>query len=200
MQELHPTQAKLLVLLERHRHEQLSIRDLQEELGVSSPSVVLHHIRQLEEKGRLRRNPSNPRDYQVVSGTGDAKVAYLNLYGFAKCGPNGSVLDGDPIEQVPISTKILGFPAGGAFLVRASGDSMTPKIHNKDLVLVKKSDDAQHGEIVVCVNRGEALIKRIQKSDNAIILISENKKYDPFVADKDFRIEGVVRGVISYSF
>ena len=77
---------------------------------------------------------------------------------------------------------------------------MTPKIHNKDLVLVKKSDDAQNGEIVVCVNRGEALIKRIQKSDNAIILISENKKYDPFVADKDFRIEGVVRGVISYSF
>jgi len=64
---------------------------------------------------------------------------------------------------------------------------------------VRRANDAENGSIVLCINDGEALIKKIQKG-NQIILTSLNPKYEPFIASKDFRIEGVVRGIYSYEF
>lgn len=204
MSKLHPVQIKLLELLKENHEEPLTVRELQEELKVSSPSVVQHHILQLEKKGYLRRNPTNPRDYQVLSDTPDKLITYLNLYGMAQCGPKGSLLDGDPIDRVPISTKILGFPSSEAFMVKARGDSMLPMIKEGDLIIAKRTIDINDSQIAVCVNNGEVLIKKIQKisdPNNRIRynLISLNNNYPPFLADNDFRIEGLVRGVLSYT-
>ena len=197
MQELHPTQEKLLKLLKKNITDPLTIRELKDELALSSTSVVYHHIQQLEKKGYLRRNPTNPKDYQILADSPDKKITYLNLYGLAHCGSNGSVLDGDPIDRIPISTQILGFSSAEAFMVKAKGDSMQPKISDSDLVIVKKAETAKNGDIVVCVNKGEVLIKKLQQGKQTI-LSSLNTAYDPFLASKDFRIEGIVRGVLSY--
>jgi len=200
MKALHKVQKQLLESLKKNIDDPLTIRELQEELGISSPSVVHHHIQQLEKKGYLRRNPSNPRDYQVLSDSPDKKVSYLNLYGLAQCGPAGSVLDGHPVDRVPISSKILGFSAADAFMVKARGDSMSPRINEGDLVIAKKTNTANNSDIVVCVNDRDALIKRIKKQGDNIILTSINQKYDPFIASTDyFKIEGVVKSVLSYS-
>jgi repressor LexA len=199
MKKLHPVQQKLIDLLKENIDDPLTIRELQDELDLSSPSLVHHHIQQLEKKGYLRRNPLNPKDYQILADSPEKRVTYLNLYGLAQCGPNGSIFDGDVIERVPISSKILGFPSSEAFMVKAKGDSMIPKINEKDLVIARKLNDADNGSVVVCVNNGETLIKKIQKG-NSTILISLNSKYEPFVASEDFRIEGVVKGVYSYDF
>lgn len=61
--DLHPTQQKLLGLIGENLDTPLSQRELQDALGLSSVSIVQHHIKQLEKKGFFRRNPSNPRDY-----------------------------------------------------------------------------------------------------------------------------------------
>ena len=84
-------------------------------------------------------------------------------------------------------------------MIKAKGDSMEPKISNGDLVIVKKSNNAESGDIVVCVNDDKAMIKKIEKQNkNSIILISLNSdKYKPFIASENFRIEGVVKGVIT---
>jgi repressor LexA len=200
MKLLHSTQEKLLKLLKNNIEEPLTIRELQAELGVSSPSVIHHHILQLEKKGYLRRNPGNSQDYQILAEDPDKQIAFLNLYGMAQCGPRGSILDGNPIDRIPIATKILGFSSADAFLVRARGDSMEPKIKQGDLVIVDKNSTPENGNIVVCVNDGEVLIKKIQRNGKKIILTSTNPSYDPFLAtEKSFKIEGVVRGVLSYS-
>ncbi|MFH1543171.1 MAG: S24 family peptidase [Patescibacteria group bacterium] len=197
--QLHPTQQKLLNLLKENIDDPLTIRELQEEIGVSSPSVIYHHIQQLEKMGYLRRNPYNPRDYQVLADSPDKKIAYLNLYGLAQCGPNGSILDGNPIERVPVSTKLIGFSSVDAFLVKAKGDSMSPKINEGDIIIAKKSDDADSGSLVVCVNNGQALIKKYQPEKNGIILGSINQKYPPFIASENFKIEGIIKGIITFS-
>lgn len=199
MKILHPTQKRLIELLKSHIDDPLTIRDLQEELGVSSPSIIQHHIRQLEKKGYLKRNPNNPKDYQVLADSPERKIAYINLYGLAFCGPSGSLLDGDPIDKIPVPTQILTFPSSEAFLVKATGDSMTPKINEGDLVIAKKTSDAESGDIVVCVNNGETLIKKIQIEKNNVLLISTNQQVLPFIASEDFRIEGIVKGLISYN-
>jgi len=198
MKKLHSIQQKLIKILKKSLTDPLTIRELQKELGISSPSVVHHHIQQLENKGYLRRNPSNPKDYQILADSPEKKITYINLYGLAQCGLRGSMLDGNPIDRIPIASKILGFPSSEAFMVKAKGNSMSPKIHDGDLVIARKVKNVLNGSIVVCINDGEALIKKIQKGKNTI-LVSTNTSYEPFVAAKDFRIEGLVRGVYSYS-
>jgi SOS-response transcriptional repressor LexA len=74
---------------------------------------------------------------------------------------------------------------------------MEPKINESDFVIARKTDDADSGSIVVCVNDGEALIKKIKKERRNVILISLNPKYQPFLAARNFKIEGEVRGVIT---
>ena len=195
---LHRVQKKLLELLIKNIDNPLTIREMRDLLNLSSTSVVVYHLRQLEKKGYLKKNPYNPRDYQVLKDAPEKQITYLNLYGLAHCGPNGSILDGSPIDRIPISSRLLSFPSSEAFMVKAKGDSMEPKIHNGDLVIARKTNDANNGDIVVCVNDGEALIKKINKKGTIIILVSLNQKYDPFIAGKDFRVEGVVKGVLSY--
>lgn len=195
---LHSAQEKLLELLSKNIDEPLTVRELQEAIGASSTSVVAHHMSQLEKKGYLKKNPYDSKDYQILKKP-DKEIAYLNLYGLAACGPNGSILDGSPIDRIPISTKVLTFPANKAFMVKAKGDSMLPKISSGDLVIIEKSTKIENGVIALCVNDGEVLIKKIkqQNKKDKVILVSLNSDFEPFLAEEDFRVEGVVRGVIS---
>jgi repressor LexA len=194
---LHPIQKKLLDLLIKNIDEPLTIREMQDILSVSSTSVIAYHLKQLEKKGYLKKNPANPRDYQILKDAPEKQITYLNLYGLAHCGLNGSILDGNPIDRIPISTRLISFPSVEAFMVKAKGDSMEPKINEGDLIIARKTNDADSGSIVVCINNGEALIKKIKKEGQNIILISLNPKYPPFLADENFKIEGEVRGIIS---
>lgn len=198
MPELHPKQKRIIELLQ-NATEPLSIRDLQEIIGASSPSVVHHHILQLENKGYIRRNPNNPQDYQVLADNPDKEVTYLNVYGLAQCGPNGLLADATPVERVPVSTKMLGFSSEHAFMVKARGDSMTPLINENDYVIAQRNAIAYNGDIVVCVNDGKALIKKLTYSNSKPILESLNRKYDSIIPEADLIIEGVVKGVYKYA-
>jgi repressor LexA len=199
MKELHISQRELVSLLKSNIEDPLTIRELQERLNLSSTSLVHHHISQLEKKGYLRRNPNNPKDYQILSDSPEKSITYLNMYGCAQCGPRGSIFDGSPIDRVPLSTRMLGFPSEEAFMVKAKGESMMPKIKEKDVVIARKVDYAQNGSIVVCVNSGEVLIKQIQKENDNVILVSLNPEFRPFIANRDdFKVEGIVKGVYSY--
>jgi repressor LexA len=194
-ENLHKTQQELLRLIEENRDYPLSQRDLQDALSLSSVSVVQHHIKQLEKKGFLRRNPSNPRDYTIV----DSKIAYLNIYGQAECGPDGSVLTGDPIATMPLSTDLLRGVPSNCFVVRATGESMKPRIFPGDLVIASSTNYANDGDVVVCVNNYQTLIKQIRKTPNGLVLYSFNElEFEPFEPAEDFRVEGIVTTVITY--
>ncbi len=196
--KLHPVQEELLKLLTNNSDDPLTVRELQEHLGASSTSVVAHHMQQLEKKGYLKRNPYNTKDYQVMSmDAPEAAVAHLNLYGLAACGPEGSLLDGSPVDRIPISSKLLSFPAFEAFMVKAKGRSMEPKIHEGDFVIAQKTSREENGKVFVCVNNGEALVKRLQIDGKTKILHSFNPDFEPFIAADDFRVEGEVKAFIS---
>lgn len=195
---LHPMQKKLLELLTKNIDDPLTIRELQDSLGFSSTSVVVHHLKQLEKKGYLKKNPNNPRDYIIVKDGPEKHIVYLNLYGMAQCGHHGSMLDGNPIDRIPIPTRLLTFPWADAFLVKAKGDSMLPNIHEGDLVIARRSKSSENGAVVICVNDEEALIKKIHKENGNIILMSLNPAYPPMLASQDFRVEGEAKGIISY--
>lgn len=198
---LHPSQRQLLELLESTADDPLTVRELQERIGASSTSVVAHHLQQLERKGHLKRNPYNPRDYQVVASGPEDEVALLNLYGAARCGPGGSILDGDPIDRIPIASRLLSFPAAEAFMMRAKGHSMMSRINEGDLVIARKTIEPVDGRVYVCVNDQECLIKIVRRLGGKILLESYNSTEFPiFQASRDFHVEGEVRHIISGKF
>ena len=195
MKKLHPTQKKLIEFLRENIDLPLTMVELMEELRVSSTSVVHHHIVQLERKGHLKRNPSNPRDYVILKDPA-RPITYVNQYGLAECGPDGSILDGNPIDRIPIATKLLKFPVELAFIVVAKGHSMESKISPGDFVIAEKGSVAKDGEIVVCINEEKAIIKRISLINDRVLLDSVNPEFQSFPASSDFRIEGIVRNII----
>lgn len=66
------------------------------------------------------------------------------------------------------------------FGLRLRGDSMTPRMMDGDVVIVRKQPDAESGDLaIVCVNGDEATCKQIKKHDNGISLISYNPAYEP---------------------
>jgi repressor LexA len=195
--KLHPIQQKLLDILIKNINEPLTIRRMQQILEVSSTSIIARHLDHLEKKGYLKRNPHNPRDYQVLNQKPEKVIAWLNLYGLAQCGQSGRILDSHPIDRIPIATRLLTFPSCEAFLVKAKGDSMSPRISDGDLIIAKQTNNIENNAIVVCVNNEETLIKKIKKDGKSIILISLNPAHSPFLASDDFRIVGEVRGIIS---
>ena len=196
MKILHPKQMQLLEILKTNISDPLTMEELADRLSVSSKSVVFHHIKQLEKKGYLKRNPANPRDYIVLKDP-ERNVIYLNMYGMAKCGPEGTILDGTPTRIVPVDPSMIYFPACKGFMVEAKGDSMENLISPKDWLIVEQSRQAKNKDVVVCVNNGEVMVKRFTQDGENVILQSENPYYNPIVADKtSFHIEGIVRSII----
>lgn len=196
--KLHENQIKILELLMENKGESpLSLRDIMYEIpDLKSPSHVQHHIKQLEKKGYLKINPNNPQDFQILMEP-EKPISYLNLYGLAKCGTDGTLLSGNPIERIPIYSKLIRFSIKDAFLVEASGDSMEPKIHEGDLVIAKKNESPNNGDIVICSYKGKAHIKKLTLLKNHKLLESLNKKHKPIVIENDsYHTEGVMKGII----
>ena len=88
---------------------------------------------------------------------------------------------------------------GKYFALKIQGDSMTPRICNNDVVIVRQQDDAENGDIViVTINGDDAVCKRLQKYNDGIALVSLNPQYEPIylkkdeVANKPVRIIGKV--------
>ncbi len=195
MKKLHPTQQGLIKILRANIDSPLTMIELMDELGVSSTSVVHHHIIQLERKNYLKRNPSNPRDYIILKDP-ERPITYVNQYGLAECGPEGSILDGNPVDRIPIATRLLKFSSDKAFIVVAKGLSMETKISPGDYVIAEKTYKANDGDIVVCINDEKAIIKQAFKEGEGYLLKSFNSEFKSFHAAWDFRIEGVVRNII----
>lgn len=197
--ELHINQSEILRILEANQDNPLTMEEIMLELDLSSTSLVYHHITQLEKKGYLKRNPSNPKDYQILNDA-EKPISYLNMYGLAKCGPNGIELNGDPQERIPIASKLIPCAAAEACLVLANGNSMEPKIHEGDYIIVKKQNTADNGDIVICTLNQKTIVKRYLNKGKMKFLESFNKKTNPLptiVEPKDkFDINGIMVGLI----
>jgi len=194
---LHEKQVVLLKILSENQNNPLRIREIQELAGFSSPGHVHHHILQLEKKGYLKRNPNNSREYSVLTEK-EAPITYLNLFGEATCGPDGTFLSSEPIDRIPVYSKFINFNSDDAFLVKAKGSSMTPKINNGDIVIVKKQMEAEDKDIVLCTWDNEARFKVFRPSfdKSQVVLESLNRDYLPIVVEEGhFKIEGIMRGI-----
>lgn len=89
------------------------------------------------------------------------------------------IIDTEEISQEMAST-------GEFFGLQIHGDSMEPRICEGDVVIVRKQDDAESGDIVIAlVNGNDATCKRLMKYTGGISLIALNSKYEPLMFSND---------------
>jgi DNA polymerase V len=85
------------------------------------------------------------------------------------------------------------------FFVRASGNSMiNAGINNNDILVVDRSLEPTHGNIIIAALNGELTVKRLHREGQKVILKPENPEYPPIdiTEDADFLIWGVVTSVV----
>ena len=171
-----------------------SVREIGERVGLSSSSTIHAHLKALEKRGLISRDPTKPR--ALRSGV-KAPVRELLVMPVL-----GKVAAGVPITaQEDIEGEFI-LPAGfvprgsDAFMLRVQGDSMNDAaILDGDLILVRPQRHAENGEIVVAMLDGEATVKRFYREANRIRLQPENRTMAPIYAS-DVEIVGRVEAVV----
>jgi repressor LexA len=179
-----------------------SVREIGEAVGLSSSSTVQSHLKTLERRGLLWRDPTKPRalvpqglpgKVPAQSASDGPEVALIPVI--------GRVAAGVPITAAENLEETFVLPAAfvrrsGTFMLRVKGDSMIDAaILDGDLIVVDPKPDATNGEIVVAMIDGEATVKRFYREAGRIRLQPENSTMAPIYAD-DVTIVGRVEAVV----
>ena len=118
----------------------------------------------------------------------------VGIIGSIPCG--NLSLEEEAIEEI-VNLPVALFGKGNLFLLHASGDSMIGAgIDDGDLVLIRKQEEAQSGDIVVAYIEGEGnTLKRYRQYGNTVFLHPENPKYRD-IPLLNCKIQGVAISVI----
>ena len=179
-----------------------TVREIGERVGLASPSTVHAHLANLERAGLLRRDPTKPRALELLGlrrepPAAEAQVHRLPLVGEIAAG--GPLLAEQNIEDYIAVPEPLA-RGGEEFLLRVKGDSMVNAgILDGDVVVVRRQDTAQDGDIVVALagedeTSDEATVKRFFRENGRIRLQPENDSLAPIYASH-VQILGKVIGV-----
>lgn len=197
-----------------------TIREIGEALDIRSTNGVNDHLKALERKGFLTRDPVKSRALiptsaarELLGGSQPSNVVPMLRAGASKLGARmvevpivGRVAAGQPIlaqERVEDTVQVDAFLLGTnkkVYGLRVQGDSMIGDgILPGDYVFVKKQLHAEAGEIVVAMIDDEATVKRVYFEGDRVRFQPSNPRMAPiYVRDADFRstmILGVVVGV-----
>lgn len=202
-----------------------SFEEMKEALDLKSKSGVHRLISALEERGFLRRLPNRARALEVLknpedmNAKGSGKPANSNDPVTRVTAPprvqpsaandiielplHGKIAAGVPIEAMesdrtlPVPAALLG--AGDHYALEVSGDSMIEAgILDGDFALVKRTDSARDGEIVVALVRNEeATLKYLRRDNGRIRLDPANAAYEPqYYQPHEVVVQGKLAGLL----
>lgn len=173
-----------------------SVREIGQALGLTSSSTVHSHLSALEKKGFLRRDPSKPRALEVLRDEREIPAKKTVVVPII-----GQVTAGEPILAQQNIEDYFPLPADfvrseECFILHVRGDSMiNAGIYDGDLLVVRRQQSADNGDIVVARLEDEATVKRFFKEDDRIRLQPENDVMEP-IYTREAAIEGVALAVI----
>ena len=201
-----------------------SFDEMKDALGLASKSGIHRLITALEERGFLRRLPHRARALEVTKLPSQATAAAPpkgrapfkpQLVDAGSDAPGsssdsrdlpilGKIAAGTPIEaiqqerdRIPVPESLLG--AGEHFVLEIQGDSMiNAGILDGDFVVIRRTNAASSGEIVVAlVNGEEATLKRLRKKGASIALEAANPAYETRIFGPDqVAVQGKLVGLI----
>ena len=160
-----------------------SVREICEAVSLKSTSTVHGHLKRLEKKGLIKRDPSKPRALEIAElSTPKKEMLSIPIV--------GKITAGLPILATENVEDTFSLPLDfikhdrELFMLRVSGESMIKAgINDKDLAIIESCSDAANSEIVVALIDDSATIKRFYKEKDHIRLQPENDSMDPIIVD-----------------
>ena len=194
-----------------------SYEEMKNSLNLKSKSGIHRLISALEERGFIRRLAHKARALEVLKlpETASANDIYNSFSpSVIKGGLDssntkksineipvlGKIAAGTPIEAIQNEVSKVTLPEalsknGEHFGLKISGDSMIEAgINDGDTIIVKKTNTANNGEIVVAlIDDHEAMLKRIRKKGKVVALESANQRYETKIFGPDrVKVQGVL--------
>jgi len=181
-----------------------AVREICQAVGLRSPSTVHTHLKNMEQKGLLVRDPLKQRALMVTDLPMNDNQTGSNVHSIPLV---GRVAAGQPIlavenieETIPLPSLLLhGSEESETFLLTVQGDSMIEAgIHDGDYLVVDRSLNFEDGDIVVARTQDEsATVKRIYRENNQIRLQPENEHYAPILLPyNEVEVAGKVIGLM----
>ncbi|ERK30560.1 transcriptional repressor LexA [Clostridium intestinale] len=160
-----------------------SVREICEAVDLKSTSTVHGHLKRLEKKGFIKRDPTKPRALEIVE-LNSAKREMLNIPIVGKVTAGSPILATQNIEDsFPIPIEYIKHDRE-LFMLKVSGESMIEAgINDGDLAIIEQCTTALNGDIIVALIENEATIKRFFKEKDHIRLQPENKTMEPIIVD-----------------
>ena len=177
-----------------------SIREICQNVNLSSTSSVQHHLNNLAKKGYIHRDPLKPRALEILDEPYDIVSVNNEIVNIPII---GKVTAGSPILAVENFEGTYPIPVefthnSDCFILTIQGTSMiNAGILDGDYVIVKKQNVAVNGNIVVALIEDEATVKTFYKEQDRFRLQPENPDMDPIYTN-DLQILGKVIGVIRH--
>lgn len=175
-----------------------SLKDIAKHIGVKSISTAFFHLERLAEKGFIIKGENGAIELPNVEIQNEiiGSACQVPLVGI--------IAAGIPIEAIENTNTMIEIPPsmidgkGEVFCLEVQGNSMIDAhICDEDIVVVKKQDHAENGQIVVALlDDGSATLKTYKKLKNGqVMLIPANKDFVPITLD-NVKIQGKVIGII----
>lgn len=166
-----------------------SVREICDAVGLKSPSTVHFHLKRLQERGLIEKGDFKGRAIVLRDVRGKDRIPVV-----------GTVAAGSPILAEECIEDYLTFDCAGRedeyFALRVRGESMLKAgILPDDLVVVRRQQTANSGEIVVALLGDEATVKRLSRKQGEIWLLPENDDYQP-IDGTEAQILGKVTAVV----
>lgn len=168
-----------------------SVRDVCKGCGITSTATCFEIIKGLASRGLIEK-----------SKVGENKRRAMSIKQYAiKVPLVGTVAAGEPIFAQENYEDFFSIPANlfgtdDMFMLTVKGDSMINiGMFSGDMIIVKKQETAENGEIVVALVDDSATVKRFYKRNGKFILHPENDDMEDFVFD-EVSILGKVVGLI----
>lgn len=182
-----------------------SLREIMQEINVSSTSTVKYYLDKLEERNLIKRSTNKNRAIELPQKKQEVNEVIINSYSkenLTKIPLIGQVAAGAPILAVENYEEVYEFSENlfnknaELFMLTVKGDSMiNVGIFDKDKIVVKKQNYANNTDIVVAMVNGSATVKRFYKEEGRIRLQPENDFMKPIYC-VDVDILGKVVGLI----
>jgi repressor LexA len=163
---------------------------------MSTKSLVNHHLRALEKKGFIEREPDTPRAIKLLDGLRSFKVPLL---GQIAASAEPISFSDDHHEEIELTPDIVQ-QQEGLYALRVNGDSMIDAlINDQDIVVMRHQAVAEVGEMVAVrlKDRDETTLKRFYPEGEQVRLQPANPTVSPiFVHPANVEIQGKVMAVI----
>ncbi|VYU22736.1 transcriptional repressor LexA [Clostridium paraputrificum] len=171
-----------------------SVREICEAVSLKSTSTVHGHLKRLEKKGLIKRDPTKPRALEIVE-LNSTKREMLNIPIVGKVTAGLPILATENIEDTFSLPLDFIKHDRELFMLKVTGDSMiNAGIREGDLAIIEQTNAALNGEIVVALIENEATIKRFFKEKDSIRLQPENDSMAPIIVE-DCSILGKLVGL-----